>query len=124
MLKVEPGSDAIQNNVAFLTLLREPAHAHENAHATAASLYARFPSDPMIASTYAVSCVLRRKGAEALAAMEALPSAYREAPEIVPTYALALAAAGKVEEGRRVIGAADRMTLFPEMQALLDKTGL
>jgi predicted Zn-dependent protease len=122
MQRLQPNSDPVRNNLAFYSLLLNVSTS--SANQTADELIAKYPTDPAIVSTYALSLLLRERSVEALAALEQLPEAARESAQIAPYYALALAKAGNMERASEVLTHADRGQLLPEEEALLRRAKL
>jgi predicted Zn-dependent protease len=122
MARFEPNSDPVRNNIAFYSLLLNvgASQAWQNAEA----LYAKYPADPAIVSTYALSLLLRNRAAEALACLEKLPEAARQSAQIAPYYALALAGTGDSKRATEVLSRNRREPLLPEEEALLKKAQL
>src|SRR3569832_867459 len=65
MQRLEPNSDPVRNNLAFYSLLLNVGIA--SANQIAEDLSAKYPQDPAVASTYALSLLLRERPSDALA---------------------------------------------------------
>ena len=108
-----------RNNFAYLCLLlgEELPRAHE----LAAGLRQRFPQNPAVASTFALSALLRRDPTAGLAALETLPPGARRDPGATLVGGLLAAAAGRADQARELLAEAARTPLLPEERALLTR---
>lgn len=122
MLRLRPNSDPVRNNLAFYSLLLNTGA--EGGRQTAAELYGKYPSDPAIVSTYALSLLLRDRASEALSALERLPSTARESEAIALYYALILAKTGDTQHANEALAHVHREQLLPEEEALLKQAKL
>jgi Flp pilus assembly protein TadD len=104
---------ASMNNYAWLSLLRK--EDLETAHQLADRAFAADPKIGAYASTYAYSLHLRRRTAEALKALEALPQSSLNDPTVAGCYGYLLAASGDAEKAQPYLGIARRSPdLLPE----------
>jgi len=122
MQRLEPNSDPVRNNLAFYSLLLNVGT--DSANQIADDLFAKYPADPAIVSTYALSLLLRKRPSEALAALERLPATVQESGPIAPYYALALAKTGNTQRANEVLAHVRREQLLPEEEALLKQAKL
>lgn len=108
-----------KNNLAALSLLLNLQTA--KAHELARDAYTKAPSNAVIASTYAYSLHVQGKTREGLTALEALPPAQLEQPNIAAYYGVLLAAEGKTEQARKFLDLAANERLLPEEKAMIEQ---
>ncbi len=113
-----PGEVGWQNNFAYTSLLLKKDSLA--AEVLAAKLQKQFPTNASFASTYAFALHLRGRNMEALAMMQALPSAELRTSAVALHYGLLLASTGKPAEAAPYLAIARKdASLLPEEKALL-----
>ena len=117
--ELEPGNPVAKNNVASLALLL--GEDEPEAVRLAAELYKLSPTQPVIASTYALSLHRQKRTAEAVGILSRLPPAALADPAVAACYGFLLAENGEHEKARPFIEAADRQKdqLMPEEAAMV-----
>jgi tetratricopeptide (TPR) repeat protein len=119
MLKSNPGDPATMNNLAMVCLLLNTNL--DRAHFLAEQAYRSAPRNPAFVSTRAFSLCCQGRHSDALALFATLPRADLETPGIALYYAMALAAAGDIEQARKYSSLAEQAQLLPEEKKLLEQ---
>jgi hypothetical protein len=117
LAELMPGDRRIQNNLAQLRLLLKADV--ERARQVAADVYAREPSNPAYASTYAFALYTKGDAYEGLKVMNRLSSEELHQPALAMYYGVLLAAAGETEKAREYLSLADSAKLLPEERELI-----
>ena len=113
-----PQNPALKNNLAATALLLKTNLAQ--ASQWAAEVYARFPENPDVVSTYAYALHLQGRDDEGLAALQKLTLAQLKEPSVALYYGVLLSAAGKTNEAAPYLEIAQsRGHLLPEEKRLL-----
>lgn len=122
VLEMEPASPIAKNNVAALAFLL--GEDGPDAHRLAAEIYQLTPTQPVIASTYAMSLHQQKRDREAIAILKQLPPAALANPSIAALYGFLLAQNGDAQAARPFLEAADKQKeqLFPEEEAMVAST--
>lgn len=118
MAKADPKDPGIQNNVAATGLLLRTDL--DKSCETASELFAQYPLEPFIASTYAYSLHLRHRTADGLTALEQLSEECLTNPPIALYYGVLLRAGGQTNRAGRYLKLAESASLLPEERKLLD----
>jgi tetratricopeptide (TPR) repeat protein len=121
LAKSNPSDLGTRNNLAMTALLLDAQEFKP--HELAREVYEKAATNSSFVSTYAFSLHLQEKDAEALKAIETLPSADLEKPSNAGYYALILAKTGNAAKARKYLGIAlDLKTaLLPEERKLFEK---
>jgi len=117
MTRADPKNLLVKNNLASVSLLLKTNSIR--AHQWAAEVYAKYPTNGAVASTYAFSLYTQGKPAEGLAALGKLTEPDLQQPSTAAYYALLLSVSGDVEKAGRYRAIAERAPLLPEEKALL-----
>ena len=120
ILKSNPGDALTMNNFAMVCLLLNTNL--NQAHFLAEQAYTSAPGNPAFVSTRAFSLHSQGKHSEALEIFATLPRADLETPGVALYYAMALAAAGEVEQAPKYSSLAEHAQLLPEEKQLLEQT--
>ncbi|MEO6784843.1 MAG: hypothetical protein ABI318_01815, partial [Chthoniobacteraceae bacterium] len=117
--ELEPGNPVAKNNVASLALLL--GEDEPEAHRLAAELYRLSPTQPVFASTYALSLYRQKRTGEAVEILGRLQPAALTDPAIAACYGFLLSENGEQEKARLFLEAADRQKerLLPEEAAMV-----
>jgi Flp pilus assembly protein TadD len=115
----EPNNPIWENNITSLRLLL--GIELDRAQQTASELFSQYPSEKIIASTYAYSLHLLGHTSEALNIMENLPEADLANPAIALYYGILLRADGQTQRAGKFLNLAKREALLPEERALLQE---
>ena len=117
--QMEPANPVAKNNVASLAFLLGEDGAE--AHRLAAEIYKLAPTQPEMASTYAMSLHKQKRDSEAIAILRPLAPAALSDPSIAALYGFLLAQNGEAKMARTFLEAADRRKdqLFPEEAAMV-----
>jgi tetratricopeptide (TPR) repeat protein len=117
-LKRSPTNPDVKNNLALTALLLEASELEP--HTLAKDVYAKDPTNPAFASTYALSLHLLGKHAEALKVMQGIPSTELEKPSMAGYYGVILKAVGEREAASRYLGRATNSIALPEERKLFE----
>ncbi len=119
--QVEPSNPAAANNVAMFGLLlgRDLAEANRLAEEN----YRKYPTQPGMVSTYALSRYLQNQPREAVDLMAKLPEEVLRQPSFAVCYGAFLAADHQADKARPFLGTAvlQKDQLLPEEAALVEK---
>ena len=122
LLAAFPNDDAVENNYAATSLLLKtnlPA-----AFKLAQDLFARFPGNPDVVSTYAYALHLQGRTRDGAAAMKKLKSESLKKPSTALYYGVLLSALGENEKAAPLLAtAATGKQLLPEEKQLLAQAG-
>ncbi|MFL6539876.1 MAG: hypothetical protein ACJ8HU_03865, partial [Chthoniobacterales bacterium] len=116
-LELNPDDLLAANSCANLGLL---VSNDSTARRLALKLHHEHPDDRAFAATYAYALHTEGKRAEALKVLEKLKEEELRNPAIAAYYVVMLTDDGKLERARSFLGDAQRATLLPEEQQLLD----
>jgi tetratricopeptide (TPR) repeat protein len=108
----DPSNLAAKNNLAALALLLS-AQEHKP-HELAKEVYAKDPSNPSVASTYAYSLLLQKQKPEALKVLEGLKPEALKVPGIAGYYGLCLLDSGDKSKAHEYLRIALSARLLPE----------
>ena len=117
MNRVAPKDLLVKNNLATICLLLKTNTAQ--AHQFASEVYAQYPTNSAVATTYAFSLHAQGKTSEGLAALTKLPAQELQQPSTAAYYAVLLNAAGDAAQAEKYAALATRAPLLPEEAALL-----
>jgi len=117
MNRVAPKDLLVKNNLATICLLLKTNTAQ--AHQFASEVYAQYPTNSAVATTYAFSLHTQGKTSEGLAALTKLPAQELQQPSTAAYYAVLLNAAGDAAQAEKYAALATRAPLLPEEAALL-----
>jgi hypothetical protein len=116
-MKNDAADVVAKNNFAAVSLLLRLRLTE--AHQIAEEDHARFPQDPILASTYAYSLCLQGRTREGLKLLEKLPEDQLRLPAVATYYGVMLAGAGQPARAKAYLDIADRSPLLPEEKALV-----
>jgi tetratricopeptide (TPR) repeat protein len=119
MVELEPNNDLARNNVAQLSLLLKIGESM--AHQEAQKLYQKEPTNPVFASTYAFSQLIQGKAESGVKALQALPVARLNEPEMAAYYGMLLSAQGDKATARKYLALAKNTQLLPEERVFFTK---
>jgi predicted Zn-dependent protease len=119
ILKQQPDSLAVKNNLAMLGLLLD--RDTNRAIQLAKEVYETDTNNPNFVSTYAFTLQAQNKSAEGVKLMETLPKPEGLRPEIAIYYAVLLSATGTRGMADPYFAAAEKAQMLPEEQRLLEK---
>ena len=117
MNRVAPKDLLVKNNLATICLLLKTNTIQ--AHQFASEVYAQYPTNSAVATTYAFSLYIQGKTTEGLAALTKLPVQELQQPSTAAYYAVLLSAAGDAVQAEKYAAFATRAPLLPEEAALL-----
>ncbi|MEP7015900.1 MAG: hypothetical protein ABI925_10705 [Verrucomicrobiota bacterium] len=117
--ELAPADRRLQNNLAQLRLLLNADV--DRARKVAAEIYAKEPSNPSYASTYAFALYIKGDADEGLRIMNGFTESQLRDPSLAAYYGILLAAAGEKEKARKYLTVAASGKLLPEEKALVAK---
>lgn len=111
------GGLAAKNDFALTSLLLKTNQAH--AHEVASELYAEFPGEPSVVSTWAYSLHLQGHTGDGLEVLEKLDDTILSRPDIALYYGALLRSKGQIPKAQQYLKLAQSAVLLPEERELL-----
>ncbi len=117
LLKADPTNEDARNDFAIHSLLLR--QEVDRAYQMSLQLFQKHPDNAAYVSTYAFALHCKKRTAEALQVLQALPPAQLETPDVAAYYGIVLAAMDDHEKARHFLEIARQAPLFPEEMELV-----